>query len=247
MRGFAKLILMGIKLYFREFVALFFTIVFAPLMLVLFGSIYGNKPTPFFGGYGTVDIMVPAYIGLIIVTVGLISIPISTASARESKVLKRFRAAPLHPFVYMASELVSYLIVTVLGVLLLVLAGRLIYGARFEGNILSVSAAFLLGSLSIFSLGYLIAALAPTARIAQTVGMAVAFPIMFLSGATIPWELLPQTIRNFSRFLPLTHVVSLMRGLWFGEPWGKHLTEVAVLVGVMAIGGALASLLFRWE
>lgn len=247
MHRLLKLTLVGIKLYFREPVAFFFTVIFAPIMLLLFGSIYGNKPTPFFGGRGTVDVMVPAYIGVIIVTAGLITIPSSTASARESGVLRRFRAAPLHPLIYMASDIISNMVVTVLGVLLLVLTGKLVYNARFGGNILSVSAAFLLGTLSSFSIGYLIAALAPTARTAQAVGMILAFPMMFLSGATFPWELLPAGVRAFSRYLPLTHVVSLMKGMWFGDPWSKHLTEVVVLLGIMVLGGVVGSLLFRWE
>jgi ABC-2 type transport system permease protein len=71
MRGFGKLLAAQMKLYLREPAATFFTIVFAPMLLLLFGTIYGNKPNPFFGGRGMVDVSVPSYIGLIIVSVGL--------------------------------------------------------------------------------------------------------------------------------------------------------------------------------
>lgn len=238
---------MGIKLYLREPVAFFFTIIFAPLMLLLFGSVYGNEPNPLFSGRGTVDVMVPAYIGIIIVTVSLLSIPTNTASARESGVLRRFQAAPLHPLAYMTSELISNLVVTVLGVLFLILIGRLVYNARFNGNILSVSAAFLLGIFAFFFLGYLIAALAPTARTAEAVGMILGFPMIFFSGASVPWEILPSGVRAFGRYLPLTHLVSLLKGLWFGDPWSQHLHEVAVLLAILLLGGAIGTKLFRWE
>lgn len=247
MRGLAKLILVQMKLYLREPVATFFTIFFAPMMLLLFGAIYGNKPTPFFGGRGTIDVMVPSYIGLIIVTVGFIGLPIGTAAARESGVLRRFRATPLHPLAYIVSDIVSYLLMTVLGVLLLILTGKLVFNIRFEGNILSVLAGFLLGTMAFFALGYLIAGLAPTARVAQTVGMVLAYPMMFLSGAAIPWEILPTGVRAVAQYIPLTHVVRLMKGLWFGEAWSQHWTEVAVLVGCLVVGGMLAAWTFRWE
>ena len=247
MRGLRKLTWVQMKLYLREPIATFFTILYAPLMLLLFGAIYGNDPSSELGGLGFIDITVPAYIGLIIVSVGLMSVPIGLAANREAGVLRRFRATPLRPIAYIIASVAGYFVMALAGVLLLILTGKVAYNVRFEGNILSILTGFTLGTLSFFALGYLIAGLAPTARIAQTVGMVLAFPMMFLSGATIPLEVLPQSVRNVSRFIPLTHVVSLLQGLWFGDSWGTHLTEVAVLAAVLVVGTAVAARLFRWE
>jgi ABC-2 type transport system permease protein len=247
MRALGKLIFVQIKLYLREPIALFFTLAYAPMMLVLFGSIYGNKPSPLFGGRGTVDVSVPAYIGLIIISVGLMSIPIATASSRESGVLRRFRVTPLSPVLYLISDVAVYFLMTLLGVILLVLVGTFGYHMQFDGNWISVLAGFSLSALAIFTFGYLIAGLAPTARIAQTVGMVIAFPMMFLSGASIPLAILPEGVRTVSKFLPVTYVVTLMQGLWKGDAWGGHLTEVAVLGCVMVAGVILAARTFRWE
>jgi len=79
------------------------------------------------------------------------------------------------------------------------------------------------------------------------VGMVLFYPMLFLSGATIPLQELPEAIRSFSKFLPLTHVVTLLQGLWFGEPWSDHLTEVAVLVGILVAGAVAMAWTFRWE
>jgi ABC-2 type transport system permease protein len=247
MRGLGKLVLMQIKLYLREPAATFFTVIFAPMLLVLFGAIYGNKPSPFFGGRGTIDISVPSYIALIIISVGFMGIPIATAAAREAGVLRRFRTTPLRPAAYILSNIAAYYLMTLAGVIVLVIVGKAGYGMRFGGNILSCWLGFTLGALAFFALGYVVAGLAPTARIAQAVGMILAFPMMFLGGATIPMEVLPQSVRNFGRFIPSTHVVTLMRGLWSGEAWAKHLTEAAVLGGVLAVGMLLAARTFRWE
>ncbi len=247
MRAFWKLLIVQAKLFLREPIAAFFTIVFAPMMLVLFGTIYGNTPTPMFGGKGTVDVSVPAYIAMIIVMVALISLPIGTTTARDAGVLRRYRATPLPALTYLAADVIVYFFMTLLGVAALVLVGRLGYGMRFEGNIFSVLAGFTLSAISFFSFGYVLASVAPTARVATTVGMVVAYPMMFLSGAGIPLEIMPESIRSFSRYLPLTHVVTLMRGLWAGDPWSSHLTEVAVLVVVMIIGIVLSVRFFRWR
>lgn len=97
------------------------------------------------------------------------------------------------------------------------------------------------------AIGYVIASLAPGARTAQVVGMVIFYPMMFLSGASLPYELLPEGIRKVANFLPLTYVVKLLRGLWFGDTWGDHLLEVAVIGGVLVVCTILAARFFRWE
>ncbi len=247
MRGLLQLIWTQAKLYLREPMATFFTIFYAPLMLVLFGSIYGNTPSRMFGNRGTIDVSVPAYIALIVVTVGLMGIPISVATERETGVLRRYRATPLHPLAYLVSDVVTYLTMTLVGVLLLVLVGRLGWNLRFDGNVLSVLGGFLLGALSIFAFGFLVASLSPTARIAQTVGMVLAFPMMFISGATIPWEILPDGVRRVGEFVPLTHVVKMLRALWAGRSWGEVWVSAVVLAGFLLVCAALSARFFRWE
>ncbi|NTW12837.1 MAG: ABC transporter permease, partial [Anaerolineales bacterium] len=50
-----------------------------------------------------------------------------------------------------------------------------------------------------------------------------------------------------STFLPLTYVVNLLRGLWIGEAWSQHITEVIVLVVMLVVGVLISAKMFRWE
>jgi len=247
MRGLWKLTWVEAKLYLREPVATFFTLAFPLMMLFLFGSIYGNEPTPFFGGRGTVDVSVPAYMAMIIGTVGLLSITINVSTYRERGILRRYRATPLRPAAILAAQVAVNFVMTLLGALLLVVAAKLVYSLRFDGNALSVLGAFTLSTMSFFAAGFLLASLAPTARVANVLGMIIFYPNLFLSGATLPKEIFPDTVRLISRFVPLTYVVELLQGLWFGEPWGEHLTPVVVLVAMLGVGVAVSAKAFRWE
>lgn len=83
MRGLYKLTWVEFKLFLREPTAAFFTLAFPLMMLFLFGSIYGNKPSSFFGGYGAVDVSVPAYTAMIIDSSGLLSLGIAIAQSRS--------------------------------------------------------------------------------------------------------------------------------------------------------------------
>ena len=247
MRGLWKLTWIEMKLFLREPMGTFFTLVFPMMLLFLFGSIYGNKPTSFFGGYGTVDVSVPAYIGIIIATSGQFSLSITMASYREQGILRRLQATPLSPHAILISQVIVLFMMTTLGLILLVIAGKVVFALRFGGNVFNVIIAFILSSFSIFSLGFVIASVMPTARTAQIVAMVLFYPMIFLSGATIPREALPQTIKQYSQILPLTHVVTLMRGFWIGDSWSKHFTEVGILSALLVIGVIISAKTFRWE
>ncbi len=247
MKSLLKMTWMEAKLFLREPVGAFFTLVFPLMMLFLFGSIYGNEPTPMFGGHGTIDISIPAYTAMIIATTGLMAITITMATYRENGILRRLRTTPVSPLVVLAAQVIVVFAMTSLGMLLLVIAGKLVYHVRFEGNAFSVLAGFVLSSLSFFGLGFILAGIMPTARTAQVVGMVLLYPMLFLSGAGFPRELLPETIKKISAFLPLTYVVTLLRGLWIGETWGQHTTDVVVLAVLLVAGVLISVKTFRWE
>ncbi|HPK27177.1 MAG TPA: hypothetical protein PKZ40_05500, partial [Anaerolineaceae bacterium] len=115
MRAFWNLALTQIKIYLREPAAAFFTLAWAPLMLVLFGSIYGNDPASFVGGYGFIDVTTAAYIAMVIDNVGLLTIPVDVAMKRETGMLHRLRATPLRSSTFILADVLTYIIVLLLG------------------------------------------------------------------------------------------------------------------------------------
>jgi ABC-2 type transport system permease protein len=247
MKGLQKLVWTETKLFLREPMATFFTLAFPMMILFLFGSIWGNKPTDQTGGFGFVDMSVPGYTAVIIASTGLIALSISMATYREKGILRRLRATPLRPQALLSAQIIVFYALTAFGMVLLILSGLIVFSLRFGGNALSVFAGFSLCTLSIFSMGFVLAGVMPTARTAQIVAMALFYPMMFLCGAFIPWEILPRTMQQFSQVLPLTHVVSFLQGLWMGNGWAQHLKEVGILSGVLVVCVIVSAKTFRWE
>ena len=248
MRGVNKLILVQFKLFMREPAAFFFTLIFPSALLLLFGAIFGNTPDPQFDpNFGYIDQVVPAMAAIIIGTVGLMGIPVATATAREQGWLRRYRATPMRPFTYFIADVTVYFGIAISGMILLVVLAKVVYGLRFNGDWWHVAAAFSLGALAFIAVGYVIAGLAPTARVAQVIGQIAFFPMMFLSGAAMPREIMPESVRRVGDFLPLTYVVTLLQGLWQGQAWGDHLSAAAILVVMLTVGTLIASRVFRWE
>ena len=91
------------------------------------------------------------------------------------------------------------------------------------------------------------AGLATTARVGLTLSNVIFYPMIFLSGAAIPRELLPDGIRRAAVVLPLTHVVTLLQAAWSGTPWTAQLWTLAVLALTTVTASAVAVWSFRWE
>ena len=247
LRSFGSLVVVNLRLYVREPIAAFLTMAFPVMAVLVFGAIYGNEPQDMFDGYGSMDIAMPAYTALILGTVGFLGVAITTSTYREAGILRRFRVTPLRPLVYIAADVVANLVMVLAGMTGVVIVGWSLYRVQFQGQAVSVLVAVILSATAMFAVGYLIAALAPNARAAQVIGMVLLYPMLFLSGATIPIEVMPESVQAISNFLPLTYVVRLLRGLWFGESWGSLALETGVLVAVLVVCTAIAVRVFRWE
>ncbi len=240
-----KLTWVELKLFAREPIGLFFTLLFPLLLLVIFGSIFGNDSSGMFGGFGSVDNSVPGYMGMIIGTLGMIGLPVSLASYREKGILRRFRATPLNPGVVLWAQVAVSVIMQLVGIGLLVVAARILYDLRLPAAPVAMVPAVLLGGLSFFAVGFVLAGVLPKARTAQAVGMALFYPMLFLSGAAMPRQMLPETVRRIAEFLPLTHVIILFEDLWFKGSW--NLTAIAVVTGILVVSLAISAQTFRWE
>jgi ABC-2 type transport system permease protein len=254
MKSLLRMTWMEAKLFLREPVNAFFTLVFPLMYLFLYGSIFSNMAVPQSGGQGTVDSFmgtiasyVPALTAMIIGTTGLMATTITMASYRENGILRRLRTTPVSPLVVLAAQVTVVFVMISVGMLLLIIVGKLVYHVSFEGNTFSILGGFVLSCLSFLGIGFILAGSLPTTRSAQTVAMLLLYPNLLLSGAFFPLNILPAAVQKVSHFLPLTYVVNLLRGLWIGEAWSLHVTDAVVLAALLVAGVLVSVKTFRWE
>ena len=246
MQALLKMTWVEMKLFLREPAAVFFTLAFPVMVLLLFSSLFGNEPVQGYPNLRSVDVMTPAYTGMVIGTTALLGLPIAIAGYRKQGILQRLRATPLHPSTILASQVFVNLLMTILGIALLIVTAFFVYDLRLPEAPLSVALAFVIATLSFFAVGFVLAGLVSSARTAQIVGQVIFFPMFFLSGAAgIPREMFPDTLHRISDFLPLTYVVNLIQDLWIKGSW--NLTALAVLLGLLIVSVAVSARTFRWE
>lgn len=246
MRGFRNLIGAEFRLLLREPAAVFFTHAFPLMLLFIFGSIFGNELDPQLNGWGAMDISVQGYFALVIGTVTLIGLPVTISAYREQGILRRLRATPLHPAAVILTHIVVNGVFTMIGTLLLVLFGKVIYDLRMPEEPFDLVVAWLISYGSFAMLGFLLGGIFPTSRTAQAVGSAIYFPQLFLSGgAGLPREMFSDSLRQWTELLPMTQIVNLIGDLWRGNGW--NLTATTRLVGFGGVASVFAMKWFQWE
>jgi ABC-2 type transport system permease protein len=186
---------------------------------------------------------VPVIVAIFIAINAVLSLIAIISIYREGGILKRLRATPLRPWTILTAHVLVKLLLTTITLALMLLAGRRYYPTGMHVPVLSFAVALMITTWSILSIGFLIASIVPTARFAQPIGAIVLYPMLALSGLFVPLALIPPWLRH----LPLTYAVSLLEGIWTGEPWSAHVVDVAALAVVFVVCTAVSARVFRWE
>ncbi|MEU8171737.1 ABC transporter permease [Microbispora hainanensis] len=229
MKAFAALAAAELRLLVRDPASLFFMVAF-PLMLLVLKR----------GDTGAV----PGYLAMIAAIGGMGALPGLLASYRERKVLKRLATTPISPVLLLGAQLVAQIAAGLAGSALLVVVTITVFGGQPPGDVVLLAAAFLLCTVMACALGFVIAAVVRNTRGASLIGMLVMFPMIFLSGAVVPREALPGSLRRIGDVLPLTPAVEALGNAWSGTAAAFPLLIVAgIIVAATAAGAAL----FRWE
>lgn len=246
LRGFWKLTWVETKIFSREPMGFVGTLVMPVVVFIVLGRAFGGvKPV------AAPDVDIPfnaAILAAVLIAISAVQSLVAIISIyREGGILKRLRATPLSPVTIMGAQVAVKLGFTVISLALLMLAGRRLFPGVMQVNVFSFTVAVLLSTLSILSLGFVIASLVPTARFAQPISAAVLYPMLALSGLFFPVDRLPRAFKALAFVLPTTHAVALLEGVWDGSGWGAHWVNVAALLVLFAAYTALSTKVFRWE
>jgi ABC-2 type transport system permease protein len=145
----------------------------------------------------------------------------------------------------LAAQLLVNLAAVVVVVALIVGVGALALGIALPGNPAGFLLSLVLGAPALFSVGLLVAALAPTGRAAGGIGSALFFPMLALGGVWVPKEQLPPFLQHVADVLPLGATLNALRATWAGD--APELLQLGALAVVALACTTIAARVFRWE
>jgi ABC-2 type transport system permease protein len=248
MRGLWKLTWLEIKIFLREPMGAFGSILLPVLVFLVVGRIVGGRiapPRSFAASFLRTEL--PVFVSILIALSGVTSLVTIVSIYREGGILKRLRATPIRPLTILTAHVLVKLLLSVATLALMMLAGKRYYPVDFHVPVFDFAVALLISTWSILSIGFVIASIVPTARFAQPIGTALLYPMIGVCGLFVPVHSLPPALQIVARVTPLTYAVSLLQGTWKGEPWSAHWSDIVALVAVFVICSVVSAKVFRWE
>jgi ABC-2 type transport system permease protein len=247
-RGLWKLAWIEVKIFVREPLGLFGTLAIPVIVFVLLGRVLGGRPAERSVQFArTLAVELPVLAGVLITTSAVLSLVTIISIYREGGILKRLRATPIRPQTILTAHVIVKLAFTAATLGLLMLAGRRFVPPGADVPFFGFAAALLITTISLLSVGFVIASAVPTARFAQPIGTLILYPMIGISGLFVPIEALPAGLQTMAKVMPVTYAVSLLRGAWLREPWSAHAGDIAALVVTFIVCTALSAKIFRWE
>ncbi|MEU8225192.1 ABC transporter permease [Kribbella sp. NPDC048915] len=233
------------RLFLREGGSLFWTLGFPPLLLVILGSVHSFRKYDPGLGMRLIDVYVPTIVLVALITAGLQAMPPVITGYRERGILRRMSLTPVRPSALLTAQMGLNGAGGVLSAAACLIIGRLAFDVRLPQQAIGYTLAFLLTVTASLALGALIAAVAPTARLATGIGMVAFFPSLFSAGLWAPVQSMPHTLREIVLLMPFGAASQALGQAAAGQwPAWSHL---AVLAAWAVAVSAAAAHWFRWE
>jgi len=195
-----------------------------------------------------IDFFAPSIIAVSMMQLGLFG-SLRLVSLRQRNILKRLGATPLPRHTLIAGEVVVRVAVALVQTAILLAIAHFGFGVPILGNWFALAGLTILGALTFTSLGYMLVAFVRTAESAEGIMQVVQFPMMFLSGALFPAEIMPEFLLPVVRAIPLTYLADAFRQIAVDMPatFSSVGGAALVLLGWLVGSFVLAVRFFRWE
>jgi ABC-2 type transport system permease protein len=198
------------------------------------------------GEFIFIDFFLPGIIALAIMLNCLMILASLAADYWSKGYFRILKTTPLKKYEWILSKLIWYLIIMGISILLMVVIGVGVFGARMSVTPLAI-ALILAGILLFSSIGILIGALAKNSDTAAGIAQAIGQPMMFLSGIFWRLENLPEVMQAIAAALPLTYLGQGLRDTMIAGNEAGALMNLAVVVVLAVVFFLLASKLMRWK
>jgi ABC-2 type transport system permease protein len=196
--------------------------------------------------FSTVDLYIPGITAAFIMTNGVIGLTATTTEFKRRGIIKRLSITPLTKLDWIIGNVLSQTLLNLILTGIMIGFGWILYNVRIIPDALSIIM-ILLGSIMFSGIGMLLSGVIKDVEAASAVGNAIAFPMMFLSGAFFPLELMPSFIQTIAKVLPLTYFSEgLKYSMLYKYPEGIY-TNMAILAVLAVAFITIGALVTRWK
>ena len=246
MKAFSTLFGVEFRLSLRDMNMPIFAVIMPVVVMLIIGMVFGGQPVEG-AGYTFVAQSVGAVSAIAICAGGAMGLPLVVSNYRYRKILKRYFVTPVSARMILAVQVAIYSVYALVAVVLVFGVAALFFGYQFTGSWPAFIGSYVLVLAAILALGMMVGGLAPNEKTAGILTSVLYFPMLLLSGTTLPYEVLPQAVQHVADFLPLTQGVKLLKATSLGLPIDQAIVPVIVMAAWAVVCTVIAVRFFKWE
>ncbi|MBE6071415.1 MAG: ABC transporter permease [Clostridium butyricum] len=247
MKAFRTMFKTELKLSLRGMDMLIFAICMPIIMVVILGIIYGSKPAFEGADYTFLEQSFGAISTIAICAGGVMGLPLVISDYRNKKILKRFKVTPSSPALILAVQIAIYTLYSIVSLILVYITAKVIFKCNIEGSFFTFIGSYLLVMISMFSIGMMVGGIASDMKIASIIASILYFPMLIFSGATLPYEVMPEVLQKAADILPLTQGIKLLKAATLGLPIDNTLFPIVEMVVIAIVCSVISIKFFKWE
>jgi ABC-2 type transport system permease protein len=193
------------------------------------------------------DFVFPGLLIFSIMQIGLTG-GLTLLGLRHDESIKRLKITPLKKYEFLLGYGLSYVMILFVQIAMFVVLGLFIFNYSFSGNLFLLIILIILSSVIFISLGILLSNWASTPEAGDNFNRLFSLPAGFLCGVYFPQDTLPTFVQNLTLIHPLTHVVSVFRGVANNsDNISTHTFSVIIIIFLLFLLSILSVVFFRWE
>lgn len=247
MNSFMTMLKIELKLSLRGMDMFIFAICMPIVVLVTLGIIYGSKPAFEGANYTFLEQSFGAITSIAICAGGVMGLPLVVSDYRGKYILKRFKVTPVDPILILLVQVTIYALYSLVSMISLFLVANLFFKFNMQGSILNFILGWLLVMISMFSIGIMVGGISKDSKIAGVIASVLYFPMLIFSGATIPYEVMPNIMKKIVDILPLTQGIKILKSAVLGQSIENMIIPIFIMLIITAICSVVAIKCFKWE
>ena len=190
--------------------------------------------------------MIPALMIMLMVMVGGFLPALNLVSEKELGTIEQINVTPVSRLTFTLSKLIPFWVICLLELALCMTLALLVYGLPVAGSVGAIFLAALLFIIIMSSIGVIIANLSDTMQQTMFLMLFIVLSFILLSGLMTPVESMPLWAQHFTRLLPPTYMVEIMRAVYLRGTTIAELSSSYLALTAFALTFAtLASFTYR--
>jgi len=198
-------------------------------------------------GLDYIDFYVPGIIMVTVSTSGMMGMVSIIADGRRSGIIFKLASTPIKKWEWALAQEIWQIVISLVISFLTILTGWLAFDFKIDHLHPMIIPILIFGSMTFAGLALIIARFIKRPEAAMAATFSFVFPQMFLSGAIMPLDIMPEFMQTIAKIFPLYYISQSMNAIMLDSTFNQVWMPFGVTVAMGLVFFIIGSLITVWR